>query len=712
MSKKRSSKKPNSLKKELGSKILNIFKSSNTKTFNYKQIASELDITDSNTRKLIYTILNDLTNQGDLKEDSRGKFTYNIQSMILTGVVDAIKSGACYVVTDEIEEDVYVNPKNMGQAMHGDTVKVSLFLNGKRRKPEGEIVEVLEQKNREIVGSIEMSDKYAFLIPDNAKITVDIYIALNKLNGAKQGEKAIAVITDWPKGATSPFGEIIEVLGEPGEHKTEMNAIMAEFGLPREFPEEVEADAAKISLELDKEEVARRRDFRKITTFTIDPVDAKDFDDALSIQQLENGNWEIGVHIADVAHYVTPDSLVDREAIERATSVYLVDRVIPMLPEVLSNKVCSLRPEEEKFTFSAVFELNDDAEVLNEWFGRTVIYSDRRFSYEEAQERLETGEGDFVDELKKLDTLAKTLRAARMRTGSIEFSSREVKFELDEDGNPLRVFEKLTKDSNKLIEDFMLLANRRVAAFVGQTKQGQVQKPFIYRVHDDPDNEKLQTLSKFVSQFDYKVKFNGNQTSEKLNALLNHFTGTNEKGMIEQVAIRCMSKAIYTTENVGHYGLGFEYYSHFTSPIRRYPDLEVHRLLQHYLDGGKPVNQDALELVCKHSSIQEKQAADAERSSIKYMQVKFMLDKIGEQFEGMVTGLTEWGMYVEIIENKCEGMISLRDIGDDFYTFDSEKYRVVGQNSERVFYLGDKINIVVSSADLRKKQLNFDLVEE
>lgn len=712
MSKRKSKKKPKKLKKQLGEKILNIFKSDNTKTFNYKQISSILEITDSPTRKLINEVLNDLSANDELKEVSRGKYKYNGQALVLTGIVDATRSGAAYVVTDQIAEDIYISPKNMNNALHGDMVSVSLFLKGKRRKPEGEILEIVEAKKREFVGTVELNKKFAFLLPDSQNMSVDIYIPLSKTKGAKQGEKAIAVITDWPKGATSPFGEIIEVLGAPGDHQTEMHAIIAEYDLPREFPEDVLAAADEIPLELDEAEIAERRDFRHIPTFTIDPVDAKDFDDALSFQVLENGNYEVSVHIADVSHYVMPDLLVDKEAIARATSVYLVDRVIPMLPEVLSNKVCSLRPNEEKFTFSAVFELDENAKLVKEWFGRTVILSDRRFSYEEAQSVIETKEGDYKEAILKLDDLAKKLRKLRMREGSIEFSSREVKFELDDKGNPMRVFEKITGDSNQLIEDFMLLANRRVAAFIGRVKKGRPVRPFVYRVHDEPDLEKLETLSKFVGQFDYNVKFTTHNVSKELNKLLKHFDGKNEKGMIEQVAIRSMAKAIYSTDNVGHYGLGFDYYTHFTSPIRRYPDLEVHRLLQHYLDQGNPIDEKALTGICKHSSIMEKQAADAERASIKYMQVKYMLDKVGQAFAGTITGLTEWGIYVEIIENKCEGMVSMRDIGDDYYYFDADNYRVVGQNTENTFYLGDQVDIVVRSANLMKKQLDFELIFE
>ena len=698
------------LKQQLAQKILDLFKRNNRKLYNYKQIAGELGITDSPTRKLINEILNELVSAHLLEETERGRYRANAPSIEVTGLVDAVRSGGAFIITDSVEQDIYVAPPNLMNALHGDMVRISLFTRSRRRRPEGEVLEVLDQDKRQFVGTVEINNKFALLSPDSDRIKVSIYIPLDQLKGAKHGHKAIATITDWPRGSTGPSGKIVEVLGEPGETGTEMHAILAEYGLPRGFPKEVEDAAAKIPLELDKAEIARRRDMRDVLTFTIDPLTAQDFDDALSMQKLENGNWEIGIHIADVSHYVRPNDMIDKEALARATSVYLVDRVVPMLPEVLSNKVCSLRPNEDKFTFSAVFELNEKAKIINEWFGRTATHSDRRFTYEEAQERLETGKGDLHAELKVLNDLAKLLRAKRMEKGSIEFSSSEVRFQLDDKGKPIGVTQKVAKDSNRLIEDFMLLANRRVAKFVGNpANRKEKPKVFVYRVHDKPNMEKLEVLARFMQQFEYKLNIHGDVQTE-LNKMLKEFADSNERQMIEQVAIRSMAKAVYTIENIGHYGLGFEYYTHFTSPIRRYPDLLVHRLLQRYLDGGTSADDVPLEKFCKHSSIQEKKAADAERSSIKFMQVLYMMDKIGQEFEGTITGVTEWGMYVALDETKCEGMVSIKAMDNDFYYFDEAHLKIVGRTFGAQYRIGDSIKIVVKDANLHKKQLDFGLV--
>lgn len=707
--------KGSKLKTQLSNKILDIFRSNNNKSFNYKQVSRLMEIHDSPTRKLVNQVLDGLVKKELLEEVERGKYRYaNQGELTIRGTVDATKRGGAFIVTTDIDKDAFVSPENLNRALDGDTVVVSLFRRGKRGRPEGEVIEIIDQHKREFVGTVEVTPKFAFLVPDNPKIDVDIYIPLEKLKKAKQGDKAIAMITDWPVTANKPFGKITELLGEPGEMDTEMHAILAEFGLPRRFPDEVEANAGRIPLAIPEEEIAKRRDFREITTFTIDPLTAKDFDDALSIQKLENGNWEVGVHIADVSHYVKEGSAIDKEALKRATSVYLVDRVVPMLPEVLSNMVCSLRPNEEKCVFSAVFELDDNAKVKSEWFGKAIINSDRRFTYEEAQEIIENGEGEFAEEILVLDRLAKKMRAVRKQKGAIEFHSSEVRFELDEKGKPLRVYEKVMKDANRLIEDFMLLANKKVAAFIGDVKNKKQQeqpKTFVYRIHDEPDPEKLETLSKFLRTFDYKINFHSD-TQEQLNKMLKDFEGKNEKRMIQQLAIRSMAKAIYTTKNIGHYGLGFEFYSHFTSPIRRYPDLIAHRLLQHYLEGNPTVKEGPVEVMCKHSSIMEKKAADAERASTKYMQVVYMIDKVGEVYDGIVTGITEWGMYVELTDTRCEGMISSRDMGYDTYYFDERKYRLVGQSTGNTFTLGDPVTIIVKSADLSRKQLDFELVED
>ena len=693
--------------------ILEALSKSSSRALNYKQIAKSLDINDGPGRSKIAHTLNQMKLNGTVKEIDRGKFRLKAASSYFTGKVDMTSTGAGYVISPETDKDIYIAPKHLKTALHGDTVKVYVHAVKKGERLRGEIVEITARAKSNFVGTVKISAKFAFLLPDNPKMPVDLYIPLTALNGARDGEKAIAKITDWPAGATNPFGEITDVLGMPGNNDTEMNAILAEYDFPLSFPKNVEADAERISDTISQNEISQRRDFRAITTFTIDPVDAKDFDDALSLRKLENGNYEIGVHIADVSHYVKPGTALDDEAIKRATSVYLVDRVIPMLPEKLSNMVCSLRPKEDKLTFSAVFEMNEDAKVLNQWFGRTIINSDRRFSYEEAQQVIETGEGDFSDEINLLDRLAKKLRAERFKQGSIAFEKAEVKFLLDEKGNPTGVYVKEMKDSNKLIEDFMLLANRKVAEFIGKTEKGHKERTFVYRIHDNPSAEKLQQFVGFIGKFGYSMKTSsGKETAFSMNKLMKDIHGKGEQNVIEQLAIRTMAKAVYTTENIGHYGLAFDFYTHFTSPIRRYPDVMVHRLLQHYLDGGFSVNEDEYEEQCEHSSAMEKRAAEAERASVKYKQVQFMMDKTGQKFDGIISGVTEWGLYVELAENKCEGMVRLRDIDDDFYVFDEDNFCITGNLSGVKYQLGDKVRVKVKRVDLDRKQIDFLMVLE
>ena len=716
--------KPIKKEKDYSDKILKILSQSANKAFNYKQIGAKLELDDTQSRNQIIKDLKILASQSKIIESEPGKYLVKaISKDYYEGKIDMTGRKTAYFVCPEMEEDVFIPTNNLNHALDKDIVKVYVYNRRKGKRPEGEVIEVIERHKTDFVGVIDIQANFAFVSTANPKMYTDIFIPKDKIGEAEQGDVVLVHIEDWPARADSPFGSVIKVLGKPGEHDTEIHAILAEYGLPSEFPIEVETFAQKIDTSIEESEIAKRRDMRDTLTFTIDPKDAKDFDDALSFKKLENGNYEIGIHIADVSYYLQEGTILDDEAYQRATSVYLVDRVVPMLPEVLSNFACSLRPNEEKYTFSAIFEITETSQVVNQWFGRTVIYSDQRFAYEEAQYIIETKDDVIPEEISitgssykvspeivaatlKMDELAKIFRKRRMADGAISFDKVEVKFNLDEAGEPQGVYFKVSKDANHLIEEFMLLANKKVAEYIGKQK-----KTFIYRIHDEPNEDKLIAMQTVIAKFGYKIDFrNKGDISKSLNALMEEVNGKKEQNLIDTLAIRSMSKAKYSTDNIGHYGLAFEYYSHFTSPIRRYPDVMVHRLLQHYLDGGKSVDEETYETKCLHSSTMEGLATNAERDSIKYMQVKYMQDHQDQEFLGVISGVTEWGIYVEIIENKCEGMCRIRDIKDDYYTFDEKQYALVGATTKALLQLGDEIYVKVKNADLVKKQLDFHFI--
>ena len=700
-------------KKELSKAVLDFFHAKQDEVISLKYIFSELKLTTHPLKMLCMDILSDLLADDYITEVDKNKYKLNNHGIEMTGTFQRKSNGKNSFIPEGGGDPIFVAERNSAHAMNNDKVRIAFYAKRRGCEAEGEVIEILQRANDTFVGTLEVEKSYAFLVTENRTLANDIFIPKDKLKGGKTGDKAVGKVTEWPDKAKNPIGQVLDILGKAGDNTTEMHAILAEFGLPYVYPQSVEKAADKIPAEISAEEIARREDFRKVTTFTIDPKDAKDFDDALSIRPLKDGLWEVGVHIADVTHYVKEGSIIDKEAEKRATSVYLVDRTIPMLPERLCNFICSLRPNEEKLAFSAIFDITEKGEVRDSRIVHTVIESDRRFTYEEAQQIIETKEGDFKDEILMLDTIAKALREKRFTAGAINFDRYEVKFEIDEKGKPISVYFKESKDANKLVEEFMLLANRTVAEKIGKAPKGKKPKVLPYRIHDLPDPEKLDNLAQFIARFGYRLRTSGTKTdvSKSINHLLDDIQGKKEENLIETVSIRAMQKARYSTHNIGHYGLAFDYYTHFTSPIRRFPDMMVHRLVTRYMDGGRSVSETKYEDLCDHSSNMEQIAANAERASIKYKQVEFMSERLGQTYDGVISGVTEWGLYVELNENKCEGMIPIRDLDDDYYEFDEKNYCLRGRRKNRIYSLGDAITVKVARANLEKKQLDFALVE-
>ena len=697
---------------DIANDIQQLLNSNLSSALSIKQITKKLGYRDKIQKNMVPETLFDLERSGSVQRLRNGSFKSTREAKLLTGVVDHVNPKFAYIISEESEDDIWVRTDDLNFAINGDTISVQVYPQKHGKKPEGKVKQIIQRGKDEWVGRVEISKNYAFVIPDNKRIYCDVFIASEDINKARSRDKVIVKILNWPSAEKkNPKGEIIRVLGPAGENEAEIHSIMAQFELPFEFPDKVLAESERIPEKISRDEISSRRDFRNILTFTIDPEDAKDFDDAISLQTLENGNTEIGVHIADVTHFLREDTVLDKEAFDRATSVYLVDRTIPMLPERLSNGVCSLNPNEDKLTFSAVFEMDDEATVKRQWFGKTIIHSNKRFAYEQAQEIIESGSGEFSDELVKLNELARKLRKDRFANGAINFETIEVKFRLDEKGKPLEVYPKERKDAHKLIEEFMLLANKKVAEFIFKKKSGgNKSSTFVYRTHDSPDPDKIKAFSIFARKFGYQMKLEESSISRSLNSLIDAIEGKPEQNVLESLAIRTMAKAKYTTEPDPHFGLAFMHYTHFTSPIRRYPDVMVHRLLFLYLKNGKSPDEEEYEDKCEHSSEREKRAAEAERASIKYKQVEFMQTRLGEEFDGIVSGVTEWGVFVEMIETKCEGMIRISEIRDDFYEFDEENFRIVGVRNKRIITLGDDIKVKVVKTDIDRRTIDLEMI--
>ncbi len=682
--------------------------------FTSGQIIRKLDIKEKSQKQALNSAINQLVDDGIAVRVGDGRIKSAEKPKAFIGRVDYVNPRFAFVISEDPAdtEDVYVREDDLMQALDDDMVEVEITGSNRQGKLEGRVVRIIERKRTEFVGRMIRTKTTAFVHPDFKKMHHDIYISSKNINNAQDNDKVVVEITQWPEWEKNPEGKVTNVLGKAGEHEAEIHSIMAEFSLPFAFSDVVENEAEKISDVIHPKEIANRRDFRGVTTFTIDPADAKDFDDALSIEKLEGGLWRIGVHIADVTHYVIPGTILDKEAFRRATSVYLVDRTIPMLPEKLSNGLCSLRPNEDKLTFSAVFDLDENGKVYKEWFGRTVIHSDMRFAYEDAQERIETGKGEYADEINLMNSIAKKLKAERFKQGAIAFETVEVKFKLDENGKPLGMFPRVRKDAHKLIEEFMLLANKKVAEHVYFFKNGKDKNTFVYRTHDNPDPERLDSFSIFAKRFGHQIDLEEGGVSASINKLMHEIEGKPEQNVLEQLAIRSMAKAKYTTDPKGHFGLAFKHYTHFTSPIRRYPDVMVHRLLQQYLDGKFNTEKDEYEVKCQHSSEREKNAADAERASIKYKQVEFMSMAEDKDYEGVVTGVTEWGVFVEMIETKCEGMVRVADMKDDFYEFDERNYRLVGRKGKKIITLGDQVMVRVIDTDIDRRTIDLEFARK